>query len=123
MIFDGSRTASANVLVDFVSPQAIGQIRFINGVSVVLTVLPDETLTPSSNPLPPPARLLNIGSNLLGSDFEITAGCSVQVKSPDGKRTIAGLVFQLEPTIQRVSRERLFLVAIVPFQIPMIHTR
>src|SRR5687768_6446901 len=40
LIFDGSRTASASVTVDFVSPQAIGQMQFINNVVAVLTVQP-----------------------------------------------------------------------------------
>jgi hypothetical protein len=87
LVFDGSRTASASVYVDFVSPQAIGQMRFVNSVSVVFTVQPDANVTP--------ARQLNIGAVLEGSDFAISVGSALHVKSPEGMKATAGLTMQL----------------------------
>ncbi|MGY2132025.1 T9SS type A sorting domain-containing protein [Hymenobacter sp. HD11105] len=90
LLFDGNRTGSANVLVDFVSPQTIGQLRFINNIVVVLTVLPNADATAA-----PPARQLTLAAALTGASFEVTTGSSVQVKSPEGVRSTAGLAFHL----------------------------
>lgn len=90
LIFDGSRTPTVSVTVDFGSPQAIGQIRFVNNIAVVFTVQPNATTTP--------AQQLNIGAALDGADFAIAVGSSVQVRSPDGVRATAGLTIQLGST-------------------------
>ncbi|MBC6605334.1 T9SS type A sorting domain-containing protein [Hymenobacter sp. BT188] len=90
LIFDGSRTATANVYVDFASPQIISQLRFINNITAVLTVQPNSDITAA-----PPARQLSMATALTGANFEIDAGSSVQVKSPDGVKSTAGMGFYL----------------------------
>ncbi|WP_133272214.1 T9SS type A sorting domain-containing protein [Hymenobacter radiodurans] len=91
LIFDGSKTAAASVNVDFASPQIIGQLRFINGVVAVLTVQPNTDATAA-----PPARQLTLaGTPLAGANLDIAAGSSVQVKSPDGVKSTAGMGFYL----------------------------
>jgi hypothetical protein len=90
LIFDGSRTASASVYVDFASPQIVGQLRFINNIVAVLTVQPNADAAAA-----PPARQLTMSTVLTGANLDVTAGSSVQVKSPDGMRSTAGLMFHL----------------------------
>ncbi|SMB98170.1 hypothetical protein SAMN00120144_4286, partial [Hymenobacter roseosalivarius DSM 11622] len=90
LIFDGSRTAAATVYVDFASPQIISQLRFINNIVVVLTVQPNADAAAA-----PPARQLTMATALLGANLDIAAGSSVQIKSPDGVKSTAGLGFYL----------------------------
>ncbi|GEO05980.1 hypothetical protein AAE02nite_36440 [Adhaeribacter aerolatus] len=65
LIFDGSKTSSPFVDIDYVNSQTIGQIRFTNSVKATLKVAND--------------KMLILDNSVAGTDFLITAGAAVNI--------------------------------------------
>ena len=81
LLFDGSLTPTATVVLDYSPPQTIGQLQFINNVSATLNI--NDT------------RSLVLAGNLPGDDFVIGAGSTVTVANTAAVTTNAALNISL----------------------------
>lgn len=84
LIFDGTATPTASVVLDYPAPQTIGQLRFMN--TVAATLLVSDT------------RSLVLAGNLPGDDLVIGAGSTVRVANTAGVATTAALNLSLSST-------------------------
>jgi hypothetical protein len=65
LLFDGSVRSPVSAILNFPSPQTIGQLRFINGVQAIFSTAQD--------------RALNLVNTVAGDDFAIETGSSLTV--------------------------------------------